>query len=447
MNIYEMSTINCQLSTMKKLFFFISLSLPLFAQAQVFTLSQCIDTAYANSIKLRQQEIDYNRKQILYRQAWHNLSPSLSAGIGESLSFGRSTSADNINRSQNISNTSLGVNASWVLFDGLAMKFNIDQAMAQVQAGDAGLEAEKRRLALNITSMYLTVLLKKELAAVAEAQLNNTNLQLERVRALVQAQRLPEGEFFTLDAQAGQEEYRLLQARNEVQLSLLNLAQAIDVPYDESFDIATPTDEELDGILLPDRDQVWQTALQNRPEIRRANYNLEAEQITLKSTKSAYSPTLSASAGVSTGYYHRMGAENTAFGRQLSDNLSTNVSFNLSIPIYDRMRTPNQVKTQQLAVENAELQVLTVKKEMRVEIDQAYYNALAARSEQLSAARAEHSAAEAERYAEEKFTAGRGTAYEYNEAKRALLQAQSELLQAKYNYLFKIRILEYYMGL
>lgn len=432
---------------MKKILLLIGMLLPLFAHAEVFTLSQCIDTAYANSIKLRGQEIDYNRKQILYRQAWHNLSPSLSAGIGESLSFGRSTSADNINRSQNISNTSLGINANWVLFDGLAMKFNIDQAKAQVQAGDANLEGEKRRLALNIASMYLSVLLKKELAAVAEAQLNNTNLQLERVRALVEAQRLPEGEFYTLDAQAGQEEYRLLQARNEVQLSLLNLTQAIEIPYDESFDIAVPTDEEMDGILLPDRNEVWETALRNRPEIRKANYLLQAEQITLKSTKAAYSPTLSASAGVSTGYYHRMGAENTAFGQQLSDNFSTNVSFNLSIPIYDRMRTPNQVKTQKLAVENAELQVLTVKKEMRVEIDQAYYNALAARSEQLSAARAERSAAEAERYAEEKFTAGRGTAYEYNEAKRTLLQAQSELLQAKYNYLFKIRILEYYMGL
>lgn len=431
---------------MKKIILIVML-LPMACKAVTYTLDQCIETAYTNSIDLRRQRLTSEQRQILYRQAWCNLSPNIGAYIGESLSFGRSTGVDNIIRPQNIANTNMGVSASMVLFDGLAMKFNIDEAKANKLASEANVEAVQRNLALNITAMYLDVLLKKELSGVASAQVEETALQVERVRARVEAQRAPQGDLYEIEAQYGKEQYQLVQAANNVRLALLNLAQAMGIDYDETFDIAVPSADETDAPLLPDREQVWQTALNNRPEIRQAQYTLQAEQTALKSKKSAYSPSLTAQAGVSTGYYHLIGGENTAFGQQLGDNLTGNVAFNLSIPIYDRLQTPTQVKTQQVNVENAELQLEQTKKDLRKEIDQAYYNALAAQSEMFSARQAARSSAEAERYAEEKYTAGRGTAYEYNAAKQTHLQAQSTELQARYNYLFKIRILDYYTGL
>ena len=142
-----------------------------------------------------------------------------------------------------------------------------------------------------------------------------------------------------------------------------------------------------------------------------------------------------------------MGGTNTEFGKQLSDNFSTNVSVNLSVPIYDRMQTPSQVKSKQINVESAQLQLEQQKKTIRKEIDQAYYNALAAQSEKISAQQSARHAAEAERYAAEKFSSGRATTFEYSNAKQTHMQAQSAHLQARYNYLFKVRILEYYMGL
>ncbi|MBQ9602741.1 MAG: TolC family protein [Paludibacteraceae bacterium] len=432
---------------MKKYFLWMIACLPVLGWAETFTLRQCIDTAYVNSMDIRKQQLTSEQKQVLYRQAWYNLSPSVSGHVAENLSFGRSTGVDNIIRSQNISNTGIGVNASMTLFDGLAMKFNIEEAKANKLASDANLEAVKRNVALNITALYLDVLLKKELATVAAKQVEETEQQVARVNAKVEAQRAPAGDLYEIEAQYSKDRYQAVQAENNVRLALLNLTQAMDIAYDRQFDVAPPQESELEEVLLPERDEVWQTALTHRPEIIQAQYSLQAAEKALKSAKSAYSPSLTAQAGVSTGYYHQIGAENTAFGKQLSDNFSTNVSFNLSIPIYDRMQTPSHVKTQQLNVENARLLLEQQKKTICKEIDQAYYNALAAQSEMVSARQAERSSSEAERYATEKYTAGRATVYEYYTARQTYLQAVSAHLQARYNYVFKVQILEYYMGL
>ena len=432
---------------MKKYLVCLIACLPVWGMAETFTLRQCIDSAYANNLDLRIQQKNTVQKQLLYRQAWYNLSPSVSGYIGESLSFGRSTAADNITRAQNASNTNIGVNASLVLFDGLAMKFSIDEAKAGKLASEANLEAVKRNLALNITSLYLDVLLKKELEAVAASQLHETEEQVQRIQAKVDAQRVPVGELYEIQSQHGKEQFQLVQAQNNVRLALLSLAQAMDIMYGEDFDVVTPTEEELEGPLLQDREEVWKTALSHRPEIREAQYTLQAEQAALKGRKAAYSPSLTAQVGVGTSYYHLMGADNTSFSKQINDNFSTNVSLNLSVPIYDKMQTPTQVKNQQLRVENAQLQLEQKKKTIRKEIDQAYYNALAAQSEKISSQQTARSTGEAERYALEKYVAGRASVYEYKDAKQSHMQAQSAHLQARYNFLFKVRILDYYMGL
>lgn len=432
---------------MKKILVVLILIVPFAARASVFTLQQCIDTAYTNSLTLQNQQLAGQRSLLALRQAWYNISPNVSGYIDQSWSFGRSTGVDNINRAQNIANTGIGLSANMILFDGLAMKFNIDEAKANKLASDANLEAVQRNVALTITSLYLNVLLQKELRDVAQAQLEETGRQVERVRAKVEAERQPVGDLYEIQAQHAKEQYALVQRQNDVRLALLDLSQAMNIPFDEDFDIIQPAEEELDGPLLPERQEVWQTALTHRPEIRGAQYTLEAEQTALKRQKSAYSPTLSAGAGVSTGYYHLYGNDNTAFGKQLSENLTTHVSLNLSIPIYNQMRTPTQVKQQKIAIESAELELEQTKKDIQQEIDQAYYNALAAQSEKVSARQAEQSSAEAARYATEKYTAGRSNAYEYGQATQQLLSARSTFLRARYNYLFKVRILEYYMGL
>ena len=259
---------------MKKYFLWIIACLPVLGWAETFTLRQCIDTAYVNSMDIRKQQLTSEQKQVLYRQAWYNLSPSVSGHVAENLSFGRSTGVDNIIRAQNISNTGIGVNASMTLFDGLAMKFNIDEAKANKLASDANLEAVKRNVALNITALYLDVLLKKELATVAAKQVEETEQQVARVNAKVEAQRAPAGDLYEIEAQYSKDRYQAVQAENNVRLALLNLTQAMDIAYDRQFDVAPPQESELEEVLLPERDEVWQTALTHRPEIIQAQYSL-----------------------------------------------------------------------------------------------------------------------------------------------------------------------------
>lgn len=413
--------------------------------AESYTMQQCIDTALVRNLEVNTQANRTESQRLNYNQQRQNLLPHVNGSIGQSFSFGRSTGADNITLTQNIANTSIGLNASLVLFDGLGMKFRIDEARASMQASEAELEKLKSDISINICGMFLKALLNKELLAVADTQLAATGRNLQRTERMVESGRTAEGELYQQRAQYAKDELQRTQAENELRLSLLDLAQAMEIAYDPSFDITAPSDLSAEA-LLPDNNAVYEQALRTRPEIRADEAQLQAQESALKSAKAAYSPTLSAGAGVNTGYYHLFGADNAAFGKQLDYNLSTSVGLNLTIPIFDRMQTPNAVRQQKLNIKNTRLQAEQTKKNLRKEIDQAYYNALAAQQQQQSAAKAEASAAEAYRYAEQKYEAGRMSFYELNDVKNTYIRARSELLQARYNYLFKVRILEYYMG-
>ncbi len=423
-------------------------SLPLWGESEGarYTLDECIAIALANNNQMRLQQNQYAQQEIAYKQARANLLPYVSGSVGQSWVFGRSTGNDNISRSQNSAQTSFSVSASLLLWDGLKMKFAIDEAKAAMQAEAANVETVEAEIRLNISVMYLQVLLNRELLAVATTQYEDTQRKVERAEALVAANRLAQGEVYTLQAQAAKEELAKIQAESTLKLSLLDLAQAMELEDFTGFDIALPTEDELAGELLPSNEEVYQQALQNRPEIRAAELQLAANESALKSAKASYSPTISAGANVGTGYYNISGLENDKFGKQLGDNLSTSVGLSLNIPLFTQMNTTNNLRRTKLNIENAKLQIEQVKKDLRKEIDQAYYNALAAQARQYSALKAERSAAEAYRYEEQKYEAGRSTSYIYYEAKNLYVQSQSERLQSQYDYLFKLKVLQYYKG-
>ena len=431
---------------MKRLLFLLGCLCSLALHAEVLTLQQCIDSALLNNLDVQKQGNQYASQRLQYAQSKAEISPSVSGSAGQNWIFGRSIGADNIYHAHNSSQTTFNLSANIVLFDGLQMKYNIDQARANMQASEANMLAIQSQIKMNISSMYLQVLLCKELLTVAENQLEDTRLKIKQDSALVTQQRLPAGELYTLQAQAAREDLEITQRQNNLQLALLDLAQAIELENVDGFDIVVPSDEGLNAGLLPNNDEVYRIALQNRPEIKVMEYQIQANESALKGAKSAYSPTLSAGANVGTGYYDMQGAENQPFGTQMRDNFSASVGLNLHVPIYDKNHTTTRVKQQKLALENARLDLEQQKNDLRKEIDQAYFNAKNASAEQISAEKAERAAAEALRYATQKYEAGRSTLYESQEARNNYLQAQSTRLQAQYNYLFRLRILQYYQG-
>jgi len=431
---------------MKKKLFYIGalmflITLNLSAQ-RVYTLQQCIDTALQNNRNVKQQDINRQSKAIAFEQARMDLLPNLNASAGQSFMLGRSLIADNTYKNVNSSQTSFNISSGITLFDGMKMKYNIDARKAEMKASEADLEKIKSDIELNVTVAFLQVLLYKENLQTLEAQLELTKQKIEQKTALVNAGKQPEGELYELKAQLAREEMNLTQAKNNHKLALLDLAQIIELDNFENFDVEIFGDILVTEQQLLSAEEVYRSAVQNRPEIKGAEYRLQGNMKNADIARSAFFPSLSFGAQVGTGYYNLSGIPNEAFNKQLNDNLSTNVGFSLQIPIFNRFEVKNRVSASKLAIESSKLDIENVRFELRKTIQQAYQNALAAQARYAAAQKSEIASKEAYRYAEQKYEAGRASVYELYQAKSNLTQVLSELSQSKYEYVLRIKVLE-----
>ena len=406
------------------------------------TLEQCIDTALQHNRNIKQQSLTSKSKEIAYEQARMNLLPDINASAGQSFMLGRSLIADNTYANVNSAQTSFGISSGITLFDGLKMKYDIDARKAEMMASEADLEKIKSDIELNVTVAFLQVLLYKENMQTLADQLELTHQKIEQKTALVNAGKQPEGELYELKAQLAKEALNLTQADNNLKLALLDLAQIIELEDFENLDVEIPQNLLTTELSLLAADEVYHSAIKNRPEIKGANYRLLTSKKNVAIAKSAYYPTLSFGAQVGTGYYNINGVTNDSFNQQLNQNLSTNLGFNLHIPIFNKFEVKNRVSSTKLAVESSKLDIENAKYQLRKTVQQAYQNALAAQSRLAAARKSELASKEAFRYAEQKYEAGRASVYELYQAKSNLTQVLSELTQSKYEYVLRIKILE-----
>lgn len=410
---------------------------------QKWTLEQCVDTAWANNRTIKEQALTRKTNEINYQQAKQNLLPNLNAQASQSWSYGRSLTVSNTYQNTNSAQTSAGLSAGLTLFDGLKMKYNIDAKNADLQVSEAQLEKMKLDMSTYVAAAFLQILQNKELLKVAEDQLNLTKEKIVQQKGLVVAGKMAEGEILDLEAQQSKEELTRLNAENTYKLSLLDLSQLLEINHFEDLELVLP--EEITGmelsILSPE--EVFKSAMTHRPEIKRAEYQLKSSQIGVQIAKADYYPTLSLGAQLGTGYYNLSNIPNNSFGQQLSDNMSAGFGFNLSVPIFNKFEVRNRVRTAQIGVENSRLNVDNATLELKKNIQQAYYNAVAARSRWEAAQKSVSASNEAYRFTNEKYEAGRATVYELYQSKSNLTQALSEEVQAHYEYIFRVKLLEY----
>lgn len=411
---------------------------------QSWTLQQCIDTAWANNRNIKQQALTKKTREINYQQARQNLLPNLNASASQGWNFGRSLAVNNTYQNTNSSQASFGISSGLTLFDGLKMKYNIDVRKADVLASDADLEKMKQDIATYVVGGYLQILQNKELLQIAVDQLELTKTKLDQRKELVTAGKLAEGEILDLLAEQSKEEMSRLQAENTYKLSLLDLAQMLELNHFEDLNLIIPeniTDVELQ-ILSPE--EVLNSALTHRPEIMSANYKLKSSEISVLSSKSDFYPTLSLGAQYGTGYYNLSNVPvNSPFGQQLKDNMSTGISLNLRIPIFNKFEVRNSVRSAEINVNSNKLNVENAKLELKKTIQQSYYNAISAKSRWDAAQKSEIASREAFRFTNQKYEAGRATVYELYQSKANLTQVLSEKAQAKYEYIFRVKLLEF----
>jgi len=425
--------------------FLLLLVSPLSAQ-NLWTLEQCVDTALANNRNVKQQDLSRQSKEIAYNQARQNLLPNLNASAGQNYSFGRSLNNDNVYESANSSQTTFSLSANLTLFDGLRLKNNIDLQRTEMYASEADLEKIKSDIVMSVTTAFLQVLMNKEMLQTAEEQLLLTQARIKQQKSLVENGKLAEGELYELLAQEAKEELNRIQAENSLKLSLLDLAQILELEDFRNLDVSTPDNLNVDDLALLSDELIFQNALISRPEIKGAEYRMKMSEKNVSIVRAGYSPTLSLGSSLGTAYRDIQGFSLNPFSDQLSDNMSTSIGLNLSIPIFNRFSVRNNVKNAQLNVENSKLVLENTKLELRKTIQQAHQNALAAKSRWSAAGKSEKAAQEAYRFVNQKHEAGRATQYELFQAKNNLAQVLSEQTQAKFEYIFRVKILEILNG-
>ena len=409
---------------------------------QKYTLEECVEIALENNRNIKQQELNNQQRQIAYSQARADLLPNLNASAGQSFVYGRSIGLDNVYQNTNSSQTSFNIGSNITLFDGLRMKYNIDARKAEMYISEADLERIQDDIVMSVSTAFLQVLMNKELIQIANDQIELTNTNLIRMNELVDNGKVARGELYELEAQLAKEEFNQIQAENNLKLSLLDLAQIMELEDFSNFDVVVPNDILVDESLLFSPTAIYQSALIARPEIRGAQYRVESSEKEILIAKSAYYPSLSFGASMGTGYYNMSGFDNATFSNQLKNNRSTSLGFSLSIPIFNKFQVRNSVKNAQIALEHSKLEVDKTKIELRKRIEQAYYNAVAAESRWRAADKSELASREAYRFAEQKYENGRGTSYELSQAKSNLANVLSDQTQAKYEYMFRLKILE-----
>lgn len=414
-----------------------------------WSLQECIDYALENNIQIKQQGLNTQYNENMVEQARADRLPNLNAGASNNYSFGRSLNNDNVY--ENVNSTQLNgyLQSNITVFNGFTLQNTVKQNELDLQAAIQDMVKAKDDLILNIAASYLEILFAEELTLIAEAQVEVTQQQIERTQKLVDAGSLARGALLEIEAQLAREELQLVNDQNRVQLAYLNLFQLLELPVEKSFTIEKPKLPEIKAnVTVLNSFDVFQNAMHVRPEIKAAQLRVESARRQLNIAKGYNYPTLSFGASYNNQYFNILNSEfpQRSFGDQLKSNSRYGFGLNLNIPIFNRFQVKNGISNAKLQIADYEYRLQTSRNMLRKDIEQAYTNALAALNRYISSEKAVKSTEEAFRYAEEKFNVGMMNSVEYNQSKNYLTVAQSELLQARYEYIFRAKILDFYNG-
>ena len=329
------------------------------------------------------------------------------------------------------------------LFDGLATPRRIDLARLNLDAAVKDLEKARDDIRVSVAQGYVQILYNYEILDMAREQLVIDSLQVARLEGLFRSGKASAAEVSQQKASQAQSQLTLVQAENNLRASLLDLAQLLELPEWDGFNIVRP-EIEPEPVYLGTPDDIYADALGIRPAIKAEQLRLEGARKQVDIAKSSYSPSLSLSAGLGTNYYTSFSS--TSFWNQLSNNFSQYVGLSLSVPIFNKFSTRNQVRSAQLNLHSQQLQLRRAEQNLYKEIQQAWNGAVAAQAKWEAAKVATDAARDAFELMQAKYENGKATLTEFNETRNRLVKSQSDAAQASYEYLFQTRLVQFYRG-
>lgn len=416
-----------------------------FTYAQgAWTLQQCIDYAIANNIKVKRQQQTVENEKITLNTSRNSRLPGVNASASHSFNFGRGLTVDNTYSNRNTMNTSMDINANVAIYTGGQISREIEVRQLNLQSAIADLDRVKDDIEVQVLTAYMEALYQQRLVEIAQHQLNLSRKQAERIKVLVDNGKRAAADHAEALATVATDELTLVQSENSLQIAILTLTQLLELPSPDGFAIVSPEIGDAKEVLLPKADDIYTQALMHRPQIQAEQYRLGSAERSVALARTGYYPTLSFGAGLSTGYYKTFGFDASSFGKQMSDNFNKYIGLSLSIPVFNRFGTRNQIRQAKVQQVAQQLQLDDTKKALYKEIQQAYYNALGAQRQCHSSLAAEQAAQAAFDLMAGKYDNGKATTTEYEEAKTRVIRAQCDHAEAQCNFHFRHLLLLHY---
>ncbi len=433
------------------------------AQDKNWSLQECVEYALDNNISIKQQELNLELVEEDIVIAKGNFYPNLNGSASQNWNFGSYIGQTGLRISRDSRSNNFGLNSGVNLFNGNRNKNNLFQAKKDLEAAGYNLEANKNIIMLYIVNSYLDILLNKENLKIAQDQIVISESQVEQSKGLVESGARAKAVLLEAQATLATNKQQLTAAQNALDISLLNLAQLLQISH-KGFDVA---DVKLDvtsaSLIYNNTDAIYDKAVNTLPEIKSAEIAVESSELSVDIAKGAYYPSLSFGAGLGTSYQHNNGFPDerpvidpdtgvityvpNGFGQQLKDNMGYYLGFTLNVPIFNRFQTKSGVSRAVINQQKTELQLLDEQVKLRESIEKAYADAKAALDQFVSSETSLVAQEELFRNAQESYNSGVMTSFDFDQVRNRLVNAQSTMVNAKYNFVFRTKLLEYYYGI
>jgi outer membrane protein len=464
------------------------ISSQIMAQDSAYSLQECVNLALENNLSIQRSKLDKQTSEIGLAQSKMNRYPSLNLSSSYGSNWGRSIDpTTNSFISQKINSSGLGGNSSVTLFNGFQITNALKQSKVSLEVANADLESSKNNVSLSVITLYLNTIFNKELVGNANFQLNSTTEQLERTKTLVDAGALPITNLLDLQAQQASNEVNLINAENNYNFALLQLKQSLLIPAGDAFEIEVPNIQiENENAVDPDAGQVYKTALENQPQIKSADLRIKESELGYDIAKSGYMPSLTLNGSFRTNYSSfadrarpifsgdkiivpiEIGyLQNTPTDRVFTDaefpviletdpdftlpeqfdaNLSKSLSINLSIPVFNNWRTRSDVQRSMINQKRAQINAQETRNQLRQTIETSTNDLLAASKSFTASEKQVKALEESFRIIENQYNLGAVNFVDFQVSANNLFIAKSDLVRAKYDYIFKRKVLDFYLG-
>lgn len=417
-----------------------------------WSLQQCIDYAMDHSLQLRQKQVTVDRNEVQVEARKGALFPSLSFATNQSASwrpwseayYNLSDGNLNSTSSEVNYNGSYGLSANWTVWDGGRNRKQLKKSRLVKEQSEVDIESTRLSLQEQIVQIYVQILYQTEAVRVNREILANTRIQADRAKAMYEVGNMSRADYAQMEAQVSQEEYNVTNAETQLASFKLQLKQLLEIVDSPDFDVAVP-EINPDNVLaiLPTPADVYDMALNTRPELRYYRLGIESAEMDIDIAKRGYYPTLGMSAGINTS---NMSGLDKSFGTQLKTNLNNNIGLSISIPIFDQKQNKTNVATARLARESAQIELELEEKQLRSDIETYWLNAVNAQQQFRNATTSVESMRTSYDLVSEQFAVGLKDIVDLQTGKNNLIQAEQQMLQAKYTAVLNRALLLFYQG-